>query len=170
MKPQRLSRTERTILALLVIGAVAICVNGCSQLDQQTAVANAQKTLAATTQAVDQAQQAITDFQKQIAHEQQLIRDEQAVLTTQPSDPTATKALAATEAALEASQKALGQATDYVTKAKPAIDSLNAALAAIQNGQTPNFAPLGALGPYGTIAAVVLTLGYGAWQKYQNVK
>lgn len=145
-----LSYLRPALLAFILI-SVLFLGGGCTADQIQAAQ---QQSSQLQTQ-VATAQQQLADLQKQIAAEK-------ARLTTQPATTQAVEQLAKDE------QKAK-QISDWLDKAKPVIDQLNAAATAVANGQSPNFTGLGAFGPYG-LAGLLLSVGYGVYTTVQKQK
>lgn len=143
--------------AMLLIAAVVIsAMTGCTQADLDAALQKSQTALASTTQASAQAQATLDDLNQKLAVEKQ-------VLTTQPTNTDALKTL-------DTLQKAEQTAEATVTKYSGVIAGLNQAAVNAQAGQTPSFGFLGAFGAYGDIAAILATVGWGAYERWQKTQ
>lgn len=130
------------LLSLLFLGG------GCGQDQLQLAAQQA----TVLQQNIATAQQELKDLQAKIAAEKE-------VLTTQPATTQAV-------AQLNKDEEKAKQISDWLDKARPVVDQLAQAANAVANGQQPNFTGLSAFGAYGTLAALVLSVGWGAWQTY----
>lgn len=160
-----------SIVVLVACAAFAISTTGgCATAADQSAIQSAATNLSALSGGITAAQTAVRDLQSQIAAQQTVIQNEHRVLATQPADATANKVLADTETAVVKTQTALDSVNAWLVKAKPVVDAAATAAATIQSGGTPNFGVLSAFGPYGMLAGMAATLGWGAYQNWQKNK
>lgn len=157
---------------VLIVSCVCLAFlsYGCASAEFQADVAKAQTALVQAQQIASQAQAAATALQAEITQQQVIIAQQKAVLATQPSDPSANKALEIAETAMVNSQTELTKTNSVLNTAAPIIKQLSDGLTAIQNGQNPNFSGLGAFGPYGAIAGIALSLGWGVFSQINKNK
>ncbi len=114
------------------------------------------------SQALSQVQSDIAIAQGQLAALKVQLAAQQAVLTTQPANAGALKAE-------NQIQSQISQVQSWILKAQPVVDGLQKAINT-PAGQAPDTSFLAAFGPWGALAGILASFGYGAYQQYQKGK
>lgn len=130
------------------------------------AVADAQAAMVAT-----QGQLAV--LRGQLADTERQLSAEKEVLSTRPADKQAEVASAALAKAASDAQVKIDKGTKLISDLEAAVAPVQAVLTQIQNNQgtavpSSTFAPLSALGPYGTLAAILIPVGLSIFQSVQK--
>jgi hypothetical protein len=161
--------TKRFITGIL-IGCLATVLmvksTGCTS-DQ---LATAQQDLTALQVQKTATQQAVADAQSALALARQQLKDARAVAATQPSNKDALAAVDAIQKSVAAAQSTVSKVTAISTQLDVALQTGQSLVTALQTQQAPNVAPLSALGPYGTLAGVIISLGFGVYQYVSKQK
>jgi hypothetical protein len=138
--------TRSRVKKFAIIALFAALIGGCTapQLQQaQTTLSQLQATATATQVQLD-------------ATKAQL-----AAASTQPSTPETQKTISALTTEVARLQSALPQVLAGVQQAQNLVT-------AMQTNTAPNLSPLSAFGPYGTLAGLIISIGWGVYQAVKN--